>query len=325
MKQLVFLFLFLTGFIQAFGCDICAFYSGIQPNDFRSRFEYYFRFRAFKGYVVDPSGGNQTLTSKISHDPSAGNGLNDAKYIPSDREQYYSQDFRAVFFVRKRVEFAVNLPYAVNIQHFNNIREVKIGPGDATILAHYGFSINKKGKVKQRLFVGSGIKLPTGWKSKNQEYYLQNPEIWPGTGSFDGIFSLRYSAVVAKYGMQFQLLGKLTGTNKFDYQFGNSGNATLMVFRIFECNKQKNYLRPFTGAYFETAGSNSFESAAVSGTGGNVTFLTLGNDFGNSRMNFHLSFQLPVSENLTGNQLKNSSKFQFGFTFLLKNSTEPIN
>ena len=101
------------------------------------------------------------------------------------------------------------------------------GLGDLIVLGQY--RLLGGGASLQALYVGAGVKLPTGKTNlTNDSGLLLNPDLQPGTGAWDGIFSLLYTKSglwSPKSNLQVSATYRITSTaerfsNTQSYRFG---------------------------------------------------------------------------------------------------------
>jgi hypothetical protein len=69
---------------------------------------------------------------------------------------------------------------------------------------------------------------------------------------------------------------------------------------------------PSAGFYYEQSNKDLYQKELQELTGGNVTFAQLGLDLNLTQTTFSIITQLPVFQNLNGNQILNQNRFSVG-------------
>ena len=81
---------------------------------------------------------------------------------------------------------------------------------------------------------------------------------------------------------------------------------------------------PKMGLYIENAVQDELNEVKQEDTGGNILFFNIGNDFAYKDLHLQTLFQMPIAENLNGEQLQNAGRFVIGliYNFSYKESKE---
>lgn len=311
-------FMFLQS--QVFACEMCGCFMGITPYDNQSTIGVVYKYKSYSGYPgqseprnLFPDGSlrvGQPGTT-IDHAGHSGISSNSAK----DFEIYRSAEIRGKYFIHHRIELNAILPYLMN-SHRSGSTSMKIrGAGDLNLFAGY-HAIQRMDDhlIQQRLIAGLGIKLPTGSsKIINDESQRVHLLMQPGTGSTDYFTYLNYIAGYKNSGLSIYAMYKLNNSNSFGEQIGNSISSQANIFYKF---KKGNWiLIPAIQTYFEQCSgefiSNQYQEGTkvkeiMSGAGLDVYFKNIG---------LNMSFQVPVSEITSQNELRGSCRIVLGLTY----------
>lgn len=241
---------------KTMACDSCGCFMGITPYDNQSSITLLHRYRSFGGYYgqshpLFPEGSSifnfqQNTKSPItSHQGNA-----------SDFEIYRSTEIRSRYFLSKKLELNVILPYISNTERYNGNTNTLTGIGDINIFAGYHLirKLDQK-KINQRLITGLGIKLATGKHLiENIDGLKFNNLMQPGTGSTDGFVYVNYLLGYKKMGISLNTMYKVNGKNAEDESFANSTSSFLNVFHQYKINKNLQVIPSIQFAYEYAAG-----------------------------------------------------------------------
>ena len=286
--------------ISDIGCDLCGCYMGIDPNYHLNLVG--FRFHTFK--FVTESHNSESL---IQSDHPGHTGAQSTEY-------YNNLELFGRYYITPKIKVLFSIPFSRN----NIDGKTLNGFGDAKLLAQYQIyntDMNGKTKYWQRIFLGGGIKLPTGVYNKSLTYGVVEPHFQPGTGAFDFIFTGSYISKLLEYdlGWSSDVVYTINTENKNDYRFANRFNITSALF--YEADAGNFAFLPHAGIYFETAKEDKYKGEIAEGSGGNVLFATGGLDIYFKEFSLDLTLQLPVSENLIGDQPENRFRIYTGLGY----------
>jgi hypothetical protein len=313
-------------------CDICGCYMGITPHDDNSSIGLWYRYRMFNGYTTLNSSPNLfAFKNRIQESLLTNNGKknisNTNTNLPKhssqsiqskkDYEIYQSIELRAKYFLNSKLEFNLILPISINTQSLNGNRESIQGIGDANIImAYHVINKMKCEGLKQRLITGLGIKIPIG---NYNEKYSNGDEVDPlletGTGSWDGIINLNYTAQVKSIGMNLNTMYKINSNNKFNEQFANGFTFFSSVF--YKINTKNLSINPNFQSYFENSNGLYINDELIEGTQMKNMLAGLGADIYLKNISMSISCQLPVWETKT-NELLNAGRIVCGINYYLK-------
>jgi hypothetical protein len=284
-------------------CDLCACYLGIDPSYNSSQIG--IRYSSFQYFTP----GQTETNPNLDHEEHS---------TEDSYENYDNFELTGRYYFSPQVRILLNAPYSMNDINGKRIRDF----GDVSIIGQYqvfNTDIDADTELRHRIFVGGGIKLPTGAYNKSIVFGEVDPHFQPGTGSYDFILSGTYLArYKGKFGLSTDAIYTLNTTNSNDYRFSNKLNITSTLFYMFEAGKktrmggQEWTFLPHAGAYLEYAGKDTQNGVDVDGSGGTVLFLTGGLDVYYNQFTVNFTYQYPASENLNGDQPENQRRIFIG-------------
>lgn len=158
----------------------------------------------------------------------------------------------------------------------------KTGLGDATVQGFYHLLGKKSMAFKnkmliQDLWIGGGIKLPTGkYNPLDEETTNENANLFQlGTNSFDFIVTGMYDIRLQDMGLNIAASYKMNTTNKYGYNYGNKLSTNAQLYYKFRV-KESLTLSPNAGLSYENAATDLNDGNAVFTSGGYALFGTAG-------------------------------------------------
>ncbi|HEY0433206.1 MAG TPA: hypothetical protein VGC95_05005, partial [Chitinophagaceae bacterium] len=194
------------------------------------------------------------------------------------------------------------------------------GPGDITVVGNYKLfstmGLTAGGKtVTQQLWVGAGLKLPTGRfvidASDPDIAAIANGQL--GSGTTDFILNSMYHLSVANAGFSASASYKINTRNSESYKFGN--RLSLNGFGYYSFQFGKFGVAPDLGLLYEHSGASELRSAKIDLTGGYILNGSVGAEFSIGKVAIGANLQLPVSQNFAEHQTKELSRFVGHITF----------
>lgn len=294
MKRiLVFVLLVLN--LSAFACDNCNVYVGINPNDFYHNFGLRLRTRFHQG-TFDNSGA---LRQK--------HGGEESIYTNSTvKETYQRIEIAGRYFWNPRWNTQIIAPYVMNTQEVNeSVHYFVQGIGDVFLLQNY-MVFNTKDEVdsasfKHRLSVGLGVKLPTGSINVVRPLGTPNVDLQPGTGSWDGLASLTYTAMYNNLGLMVNGNFKANTYNRDNFKYGNTLNSTVNVFCLWNVVGHFQ-LVPSLGVYVEIFAKDSYDHEQIYDSGGSSWMLDGGISSYFKKIKIQLNYQYALNNLLVNKQ-----------------------
>jgi len=288
-KKIYLTLLLLSVTYTTFACAICGcggsnFYLGLMPH-FRTK---------FIGIRYDYSNYNTVL----ANDPTQ-----------FSHNYYNSMQLWGGLNIAKRWQLLYIVPFHLNKQIDDDGITNQNGLGDASVMANYLLfhktkTYEHKAGIEQQLWVGGGVKLPTGKMNLN----LKDPNITVadvnsqlGTGSIDFIMNTMYNIRIGNWGINTSLMYKIN-TAKNGYTFGNKfTGSTIGYYNI--AMKQINIM-PNAGMMYEDVAANKLDGTSISATGGHIASLISGIEIGIKKINVGISAMAPFNQYYAMGQTK---------------------
>ncbi len=303
-----------------FSCDICGNYMGITPYDNRSSISFLHRYRVFNGYRnyqtqshFFPKSAYRTMHGGDSAEDSimAANKT----YSSKDFESFKIFELRFKYFVLKRLELNVFLPLLDNKSKVNNLYTHHTGFGDISFNAGFHVVTPKADKrVRHKLILGAGIKLPTGNFYAHDSNSDRLPfEMQPGTGSFDGFGYCNYVIMTKRLGASVSLNYKVNGKNIYNERLGNSHNDFVSVFYKLVYKDVAFY--PSIQANYEMTKGLSIKNVLQKNTQVNSLLLGPGLDIYYKTFSLNMAWQFTVAEKIGDANLKSAGRINVGINY----------
>jgi len=309
MKKLLILLSLITAIQTSKACDICGCgvggnYIGLLP-DFTKRFvgvRYQFN----------------RLTTQLD--------INGNRTALSTDEKYQTMELWGAWNIGQKWRVLALLPYNFNEKYTegSDLLRKKNGIGDITLNGYYKLfdqsntSASNK-LVVQSLWVGMGVKLPTGAYdvAEQQNATATNPNMFQlGTGSLDFIPSLMYDIRIQDFGINANASYKINTENKDDYRYGNKIAANASAYYKIALGPDSR-LAPNAGLSFEGQQKDHAMGFKVEETGGHLVNASMGLEANFKRISVGASFQTPIQQELgkgridAGNRVLTHVSFSF--------------
>lgn len=282
-------------------CDLCGCYMGLEPNFDKNQIG--LRYYTFKFYTP---GHTETSEEQLLDHPGHG--------TKESTEYYNNVELYGRIYLSPKTRIIFGIPFS-----FNDIDNKALnGVGDLRVLAQYNvYNTDMSGMTNfwQRVFLGGGMKFPTGVYNKQLIYGVVEPHFQPGTGSLDFLFTGLYIAKLEKIGLGWRndIVYTLNTTNKNDYKFANRFNwASTFSYDIVTSTLN---ILPKAGIYLETASPDQLNGADAEGSGGTVWMATMGVDITYKMLSMDFDYQLPMIQNFIGEQAENDYRFFIGMGY----------
>lgn len=288
------------------GCDLCGCYMGLDPNfDLNQAGIRITSYKFISDHHSTSSGSQSQNEPLLDH---GGHEANSSAEYYNDLELYFR------YYITPKFRLFFSIPFSSN-----DINGKKLnGTGDAKLISQYqvyATSITGKTNFWQRIFLGGGVKLPTGVYNKTIVTGQLDPHIQPGTGSFDFILNGLYISKFEKSGIGWRndVIYTVNTENSNGYRFANRFNLT-STFTYDIMAKDWTFL-PHAGVYIETTAMDKQDGNNVKDTGGNAFFGTGGLDIYYNEFSFDFNFKFILDDNLNGDQPANDYRMFFGLGY----------
>ena len=306
MKKVFLFTVIILSLTQAKACDICGCgvgsnYIGILPEFSKHIFGIRYRYNALQTHIG--AGGAITyLTTK---------------------EVYRTAELWGGWNIGKNFRVMASVPYSFNERVNQGIKNSKSGIGDITLNGYYQL-INKKKTVGnnklliQSLWLGAGIKLPTGeYNPADKTSNAQNTNLFQlGTASTDFSFNAMYDIRLQDAGANIAATYKVNTANKYDYTYGNKLSINAQAYYKFRV-KNKVLIAPSAGVLYENSQNDIDNKFSVDISGGHVLSCTAGVELGYKKISIGGNFQTPLSQQLANGIVKSGNRAMLHISFLL--------
>lgn len=200
------------------------------------------------------------------------------------------------------------IPYHYNKQMDDDGASNKNGLGDITILGNYQLMHTRKtddhnNTVEQTLWIGAGIKIPTGTfkldvNDPNTTIADINAQI--GTGSTDFLLTATHNIRINQFGINTSVNYKINTENRSDYKYGNKFTATTIAYYRIRLGGVA--IAPNAGAIYENTDPNTLNKGKVEFTGGYAVSALAGVEFTFNKIAVGFNLQKPFAQNYAESQ-----------------------
>ncbi len=297
MKKILTIVLFLSIYSASQACDICGcgvgnYYFGLMPQ-FRSKF---FGLR----YHINK------FNTRMNDDPTQ-----------FSHDLYQTTEIWGGFNLGSKFQVIAIMPYNFNKQVSDDGTNKLNGLGDMMAMLNYKVYNHTRGRNYNSLWLGAGIKIPTG----KFEIDPADPDVAAqannqlGSGSVDFLLNGMYNIKVSKWGISTQAVYKINTANKENYQFGNKLTASSFIsYGISSGNAE---IRPNAGLLFENTEESRLGSGKVDLTGGNLLQGSIGSEFSQRKITLGFNVQLPIAQKFAEDQTRQKIKGMAHISFAL--------
>lgn len=283
------------------GCGVGSYYIGILP-DFKKRFlglRYQYK----------------TLRSHL--------GVGGTTSYLTTEETYQTAELWGGWNIGKRFRVLGFVP--VNFNSRENQGEVmhRAGIGDIAVVGYYQLldtrnTTNNNQLLVQSLWIGAGIKVPTGkyepTERKENENTPNNFQL--GTASTDFSVHVMYDVRLMDFGVNVNLSYKMNTNNKYDYRYGNKFSTNMLAYYKFRINNEVS-VGPNAGVLYETAVKDrEGKRYKVDQSGGYSLMGTVGAEATIGKISVGANFQPVLSQQLANRQVKAGDRVMVHLTYL---------
>jgi len=284
MKKFCLIILFGISIQSMFACDICGcstgnYFIGLTPQFSNQFIGIRYTSRSFKTVL-------KTDKTQFSND------------------FYQTTEIWGGYKISPAIQVLAFLPYNINNSVTDDGLKTNNGIGDVTLLGSYRAMnlntwLNDSLSVRQKLWFGGGVKLPTGVFLIDTAEVVSSANSQSGSGSLDFIVTGNYDLQIGHWGLTSNLSYKINQSAS-DYKFGNRFNAGLIAFRSFRSGM--NEFSPNVGLLYENMAANTLNNVTVENTGGNALLAVVGIEARFNKMSVGLNTQLPLINKISDNQ-----------------------
>lgn len=266
------------------GCGVGSYYLGLLP-EFNKRF-------AGMRYQ------HKTISTHL--------GPNGEPTPISADETYQSAELWGGVNFGKKFRVLAFIPYNFNEKVAQTGNGNKNGLGDIALMGYYGLadhrtSVGQKFLV-QTLWVGAGVKLPTGKYEPSERLAVsESPNNFQlGTASTDFTLNATYDIRLQDLGLNVNLNYKMNTENKHNYRYGNKFTSNVLLYHKFRIAKLFT-IAPNIGMLYETADKDLDDKKFEVATSGGYSLSALGGmEFSFNRVSLGANYQNVRSQDLAG-------------------------
>lgn len=232
-------------------------------------------------------------------------------------ERFQSLELWGRFYPVKRLQVLAVVPVNFFTQEAGAERMSRQGIGDAVLLANFNLLQSVWGtdkKWRQALYLGGGVKLPTGKFDPALVEQEINPNLQPGTGSTDVMASASYTLRYGNWGLNADALLRFNATNRAGYRYGNRFNASGRLF--YWAQSGRNKWLPSVGLAHEWAAPDRHLGATLYDTGGYCLLGTAGIDWYFGHLAVSAQWNAPITQWLGAGHIHSGQRAQIGLAYL---------
>ncbi|RZK78445.1 MAG: transporter [Pedobacter sp.] len=230
-------------------------------------------------------------------------------------ETYQSAELWGGWNIGKRFRVLAFVPYNFNERKSQSSSGSKDGLGDIAIMGYYKFfdhTGNLGGKLLiQSLYIGAGVKLPTGKYEASERLAVQeSPNNFQlGTESTDFTLNAAYDVRWNDLGINANVNYKMNTENKYEYRYGNKFTSNVLIYHKFRVAKVLS-VAPNLGILYETAAQDvESKKYDVAVSGGYSLSAVAGLEFSMKGLSFGANYQNVRSQDLAGGRAKAGNRF----------------
>ncbi len=177
------------------------------------------------------------------------------------------------------------------------------GLGDITVLGNYQiFSKTKigtetKSSITNTLWLGGGIKLPTGASAVDVghlDFTVGDFSSTPGTGSTDYIINVMHNLIIANNGIVTNFAYRINTANSQQFQYGNRIYFSMAYFRSLVAGTL--VIRPTLGLNLVVNAANRYLDQEVAGSQGYLLNGMAGVNLQKGKLGLLVNCALPLSQ-----------------------------
>ncbi|MES2829321.1 MAG: transporter [Bacteroidota bacterium] len=293
MKRIILTISFIIGMLTAKACDICgcgagSYYLGILPEYNKRFIGLRYQYKTLVTHL-GPSGERSPITAD---------------------ERYQSTELWAGWNIGNRFRVLTFIPYNFNSRKSQTGNGRKYGLGDIAINGYYKLlentsTLNDRLLV-QSLWIGGGVKVPTGRYSAEERMAVQeSPNNFQlGTASTDFTINAAYDVRYNDLGINANIAYKMNTENRDHYRYGNKFTANILLYHKFRIANRLT-VSPNIGGLYETATKDVEDGIyRIDVSGGYSSSVVAGAEVALTKLSFGANYQMVASQDLAGGRAR---------------------
>jgi hypothetical protein len=222
------------------------------------------------------------------------------------KDQFQQAEIWGGIKIKKNIQAFVFIPYAFNMARTDEGTRNASGIGDISVLGNYKIFDKKyldkdTNTVWQQIWVGGGVRLPTGKFDLDTSDMVSSASLQPGKGNAGFILMANYSLMNDNRGITATINYSINQPAS-GFRFGNQLNASVFAFKAF--NTKNFVLSPNIGLLYENPASLHYNKETIESTGGRAFLGATGLECRINKFNAGINCQLPLASNLSEGQTK---------------------
>ncbi|MEJ0080565.1 MAG: hypothetical protein WDM78_06315 [Puia sp.] len=248
--------------------------------------------------------------------------------LVSDPSQFSTNDYSSVEIwgglrLGKKFQLLAFVPYYMNKQVDDDGTTYTHGLGDITVMGQYqvfkssGHS-SAHNSMNQQLWMGGGIKLPTGPFNANMldsNTTIADINAQIGTGSVDFLINGMYGLTVRNFGLNLSASYKINTVNAQNYKYGNKFQTNLIA--SYHLGKRMTSTIPNIGVGYENVAINKLGAKRIQYTGSQILTAIAGVEIDFGKIGVGINGQIPLAQNFAEGQTKMRFNGMMHITFQL--------
>ncbi|MBA4166513.1 MAG: transporter [Chitinophagaceae bacterium] len=250
-------------------------------------------------------------------------GIGGATTYLTTNELYRTVEIWGGWNITKNFRLMTSVPYSFNEKLNQGTRQTKNGISDINLSGLYQLVNTQKTMMNnkmlvQTLWVGGGIKLPTGkYNPKDKSSTSDNANLFQlGTGSLDFSVNAMYDIRLQDAGFNVSGSYKINTSNRYAYSYGNKVNANAQAYYKIRIKKAVT-VAPNAGVQFENSKHDVDNHLPVDISGGQLLLGTLGIEAAFRKTSVGANWQTPLSQSLADGIVKANNRMMVHVSFLL--------
>jgi hypothetical protein len=296
--------LMILSFSFSYGCDICGCglgnnYLGILPEFQQHIIGFRFRYNSLRTHL----------------------GVGGTTSYLTNTESYATGELWGGWNLHQNLRLMFNVPYSFNTRENTTTHIQKNGLGDMSVQLYYALIQQRKTLhhhlFEQSLWVGAGIKLPTGqYNPADKNSSTQSTNLFQlGTGSTDFTMNIMYDARLEDAGINISATYKINTTNTYGYRYGNKFSTTAQLYYKFRIANSLT-LATNTGIQYENCSLDTDQNFTVDVSGGKLLLGTVGAEANIKKIALGANWQTPLTQNLANGFVKANNRIMVHVAFI---------